>query len=336
MRRIGLAFPGQPYSIREVIAAAQAAEAVGFDSVWIAEDLWTGRDAVSVISCLALETRRIRLCTGLLNPYVRHPVLIAMTVNALSELARGRLTVGIGAGMPWKPVLGDAISRWPPLRAVRETVILLRSLFSGEETTCGEETLSLTVNRPCFSAPIPPLAEQVPVYIGATGPRMTELAGEIADGLLLGTGTRRDEILPRLQRLAAGAARSGRSAQSIDVAAILVTSASRDGAIHPNTLGYAVKSVAALAEDDALRLGLDPERVRRVKAEYALGNCESAGRLLSPEMVSTFVAAGRPASCLTVIEGFVQAGVTLPILMPFGGDWRGVIELGTEYAKEKP
>jgi 5,10-methylenetetrahydromethanopterin reductase len=333
MRRIGLAFPGQPYSTRQIISAAHAAEASGFHSVWLAEDLWTGRDAISVLSCLALSTERIRIGPGVVNPYTRHPVLIAMTLNTLSDLAAGRLLLGIASGLPWKPFVAREMTQWPPLRAVRETVELVRTLLAGGKATWREETVSLAVSRQCFNGAIGPATGGIPVYIGATGPRMAQLVGEIGDGLILGTGTRPDEIPPILEQMAVGASRVQRDIKSIDVATIIVISASDDGRVDENTLGYATKQVAALDEAAVQRLGFDPERARRIKDEYQQGNCRSAYRLLSSDMVSAFVAAGTPDDCLRTIERFAQSGVHLPILLPFGGDVNGIIQVGVEYLR---
>ena len=332
MRRVGLAFEGQPYSVREILAATQAAEALGYESVWLAEDLWTGRDVISILSCLALSTERIGLGTCLIGAYTRHPVLIAMTLNTLSELAAGRLVLGIGAGMLWRPLVEAAIAQWPPLRAMRETVGVVRSLLSGEEVTWGEETVSLTVSHKCFSGALAPETRGVPIYMGAVGPRMTALVGEIGDGLLFGLGTRRDEIPLRLERLAVGAKRAHRDPNSIDIAKLILVSASDSGKIHDNALGYAARCVAGLDESEVQRLGFDPERVRRVRGEVDQDNCQAAYRLLLPEMISTFIAAGTPSECLRIIEEFVQPGVDLPILMAFGGDVNAVIEIGAEYA----
>ena len=333
MRRVGLCFPGQPYSLQEVVDGARRAEALGFDSVWIAEDYWTGRDGLSVLSCLALNTDRIRLGTAVINPYTRHPILIAMTFNTLSEVAPGRLILGIGAGTPWKPLVAEEMSQRPPLRAIREAVASFRHLLTGRNFTWGNETVTLAVQRECFRGARSPTTLGVPVYIGASGPRMTELAGEIGDGLLLGTGTRVDEVGARLEHLAAGANRAGRDRKSIDVAAIVMTSVTKDGKVDANALAYAAKGAAGLDDANVWALGFDPEQVRRVREEFNQGHCEEACRLLSPAMVSAFVAAGAPSDCVRTLNGFVRAGVDLPLLLPFGGSVSDVIKVGEAFAR---
>ena len=170
--RIGLAFPGQPYSLRQVVAAAQKAEEYSFESIWIAEDLWTGRDAVSVLSCLALATTRIHVGTAVVNPYTRHPVLTAMTANTLLELAGGRLRLGIGSGLPWKGLVEQQMAAKPPLHAMREAVDTMRTLLSGGCVSFGGETVSFRVNRKCFRDAL----ELNPKYLEATINLATTLA----------------------------------------------------------------------------------------------------------------------------------------------------------------
>jgi len=255
-----------------------------------------------------------------------------MTLNTLSDLAAGRLILGIGAGMDWLPLMGTETSHYRPLQAVNKTIEVVRSLLSGAKVTLGEETVSLTPSFTCFDEAIHLKKQGVPIYIGAVGPRMTQLVGEIGDGLILDMGVRRDEIPARLEHLAEGASRMNRTLNSIDVVKLIVVSANDNGEIHNNALGFAARYVNQLNESEVEKLGFDPERVRRIKEEFKLGNCHSACRLLSPDIVSAYVAAGTPADCLRVIEGFVQAGVNLPILMPFGGDMNAVIEVGKEYA----
>jgi 5,10-methylenetetrahydromethanopterin reductase len=216
---------------------------------------------------------------------------------------------------------------------MRETVEIIRALLAGREASWQEETLNLAVHRKCFIGAIPPTTAGIAVYMGASGPRMCQLVGEIGDGLLLGTGTGPDEIPPLLEHLATGASRAHRDANLVDVAAIVVASVSEDGSIDENTLCYAAKQVATLDEVNVQRLRFDPEQVARIRVEYQQGNCRSASSMLSREMVSTFTAAGTPEDCLLSVERFARAGVDLPILLPFGGDVNAVIAAGSEYLR---
>jgi 5,10-methylenetetrahydromethanopterin reductase len=333
MRRVGIAFPGQPYSLREMIATAQRAEAVGFESVWVAEDCWAGRDAISVLSCLALSTHSIALGTSVVNPYTRHPVLTAMTFHTLCEIAKNRLRIGIASGLPWKPLVETQMVAWPPLRAMRESLEMMRTILSGGAVHFGEECVRLAVQRKCFNEPLEPSIGEMPIYMGASGPLMTQLAGEIANGLLLGTGTRPDEVRAHRSDLEKGAARAGREMDSIDLGVLLVTHCSQDGSIHPNTLGYVVKSLVQQKPEVIVDMGFDLEQVERIRSAYARDDCRSAFALLTRSMIDEFVVAGTIDDGLNTLDRYAKAGVTLPLLLPFGGSTDGIIELGRAYAQ---
>lgn len=192
--------------------------------------------------------------------------------------------------------------------------------------------MCLRVSRKCFEGALQVACRPIPIYMGASGTKMTELVGEIGDGLLLGTGTRPDQVAARRQNLSSGAARVGRAADSIEVGVLIVTSCSEDGSVHPNTLGYAAKSVAQTDVADYEKLGFDPEQAARVRDAYDNGECRNACALLSRKMIDTFTAAGTPDDCLRAIDRYVRAGVTLPILLPFGGDMEGILRLGGQFA----
>jgi 5,10-methylenetetrahydromethanopterin reductase len=335
MRRLGLGFCGQPYPIREILAAAQLAERQGFESVWISEDIWTGKDAISILTSLALSTERVKLGTAVINIYTRHPILTAQTFNALSELAPGRFILGIGAGTTWKPFLADLGDRLHPLRDMRRAVETIRNLMSGKETRWGEGTVNLTVSRQCFGGAVSPHQQGLPIYMGAVGPRMTELAGEIADGLMLELAVWQEDVPLRLQQAALGAVHGGKDVRSLDIVGLVLISANEYGKIHPNALGYAIKTVAMLTDEAVQHYGFDPQLVRRIREAYFQGDCNLAGRLITSEMVSSFIAAGTQENCLRFIEGIVGAGVKLPVLLPFGGDIHPVIEVGAEFLRRQ-
>src|ERR1051326_8595455 len=98
MRRVGIAFAEQPFAVREVIAAAERAEELGFESFWLAQDLWTRRDGLTILSCVAAATQRMHVGSSLLNPYLHHPLQMAMILNTLGDLAPDRVRLGIGSG----------------------------------------------------------------------------------------------------------------------------------------------------------------------------------------------------------------------------------------------
>lgn len=163
--------------IRRSVDLARRAEALGFDSVWLSEDP-DGWDAFAALTLLARETDRVRLGTGVTNPYLRSPNLIAASVATLDWASGGRAFLGLGRGQAewYRGAFGMEAGR--PLDRLRETVDLLRQWWRPPHVaTGGREAVSRGWRRSFgpLSAP--------PIYLAATGPRTLALAGEIADGV---------------------------------------------------------------------------------------------------------------------------------------------------------
>jgi 5,10-methylenetetrahydromethanopterin reductase len=160
------------------IAVAEAAEAHGFASLWFAENPFQ-RGLMPAASACAVTTRRMRIGLGIVNPYTRHPSLIAMEFAALDELAAGRARLGIGAG------IGGQITRlgfaWQPLAAMRDSIHIVRGLLAGDEVTYRGRVFSVDRAKLRFR----PASPQAPIYMAAMGDRSLALCGEIADGLIV-------------------------------------------------------------------------------------------------------------------------------------------------------
>jgi 5,10-methylenetetrahydromethanopterin reductase len=335
LKRIGLCFTGQPYSITQMVSAAQRAEELGYDSVWVAEDSWTGRDAITVLTALALNTRRVRLGTCLVGAGTRHPILTAMTFNSLRELAPGRLVLGTGLALGWQPAHdgGDGWGGRSALGTMRDTVEAMRSLFTGGQARWGDGTRGMMVPRPWFGGARLPRPEAIPLYMGAVGPKMTSLAGEVADGLLLEMEALRDFIPERLKLFRDAAAKAGRDASRLEVLKLVLTSVTGDGPLNQNAVGWGAKSVSLLDEATVGRLGWDQERVARVRLAWSRGDWDAGKAAMTPSMVRAFVSAGTQEHALGVIEETVATGVDLPVLIPYGGELRQVLDAGAAYVR---
>lgn len=165
-------------TLSQYIAIAQTAEAVGFDQIWVSNDLFL-RSAPVILQAMAHATNRIEVGTGILNPYTIHPAEIAMLAATMDEATGNRFNLGLasGAGEFLKWVGIDAAQ---PLVAVRETIGAVRSLLRGERTPYTGAFLRWQEEAYLrFDAP-----RVTPIYVGAMGPKMLALTGELADGAL--------------------------------------------------------------------------------------------------------------------------------------------------------
>ena len=165
-------------SLSEYIELAQIAEDEGFDQFWIANDLFL-RSAQVIVAALGVATSRIEIGTSILNPYTVNPSEIAMFASTMDELTDCRFNLGIAAGsknfLDW-----IGIAQGSPLTVMRETIDAIRALQRGDHVSFKGKYLKWSQKSYLrFNAP-----RITPIYMGAMGPKMLQLAGEIADGLL--------------------------------------------------------------------------------------------------------------------------------------------------------
>ena len=170
------------HSIRDSMQYTQYAESKGFEAVWQADSRLV-RDATIPMAAFAATTDRIKIGAGVVDCWSRNPARLAAMFSTLDDLAPGRIILGIGAW--WDPLARKVgIDRRSPLAAMREIVTAVRGLLADESVTFQGDHVSLDgVELDYVHQPRRP--KDVPIYIGATGPKMMELTGEIADGVVL-------------------------------------------------------------------------------------------------------------------------------------------------------
>jgi 5,10-methylenetetrahydromethanopterin reductase len=170
------------HSLQDGIKYVQYAESKGFEAVWQAESRLV-RDAIVPMAAFAATTTRIKIGAGVINNWTRNIGLLAATWLTLDDLAPNRMICGIGAW--WDPLAKNVgIERRKPLLAMRETVEVLRRLLRMENVSFQGEFHNVTgIELDVVHGRREP--RNVPIYIGATGDKMMELTGEIADGVVL-------------------------------------------------------------------------------------------------------------------------------------------------------
>lgn len=161
-------------------ALAHAIESAGFARLWVPDERFQ-RDIAAALTVAATVTKSIRIGTAVTDPFIRHPALTASILASADEVAEGRMTAGIGAGISGFSALG--VRRERPRLALREAITLMRRLWSGETVNFVGETTSFRDGRLEYV----PLREDVPVWIAGRGPAVLALAGEIGDGVILGS-----------------------------------------------------------------------------------------------------------------------------------------------------
>jgi 5,10-methylenetetrahydromethanopterin reductase len=183
-----LALSHHPW-IREANAVASSADLLwtirtadesGLDSVWLTEDP-DGWDAFAVLGAASRQTERIRLGSGVTNPYLRHPNLLAMSVATLDRLSNGRAFLGLGRGQPEWYSRGLGIPTGQPVEVLSETISLLRQWWQPPHRASSDAHFPVRN----WARAVHPAQEHVPIYVAAIGPRALALAAQQADGVLL-------------------------------------------------------------------------------------------------------------------------------------------------------
>jgi 5,10-methylenetetrahydromethanopterin reductase len=307
------------HPIRDGMRYAQLAEERGFEAVWQAESRLV-REATVPMAAFAAVTERIKVGSGVVNNWTRNVGLLAATFSTLDDLAPGRVILGIGAW--WDPLARKVgITRSKPLRAMRETVETVRQLMAMERVTVHGEFVDVDdIEIDIVHGDRSP--KDVPIYIGATGMQMMELAGEIADGVVLNYLVDPAYNAEALAALGRGAAKAGRSLDAIDRPQLVVCSIDRD---RRRALDGARLMVTQYLgqQPHIMKASGVPQSLLDAVGEVLTwpathGQVEAASKLVPDEIVQMLTASGTPAEARAKVAEYVANGCTCPILYPLG------------------
>ena len=315
------------HPIPEAIEYVRYAEERGFEAVWQADSRLV-RDAVVPMAAFAANTETITIGSGVVDCWTRNPARLASTFSTLDDLAPGRIILGIGAW--WEPLASKVgVDRRRPLLAIRETVEACRALLANETVTYHGEFVHLDgVELDYVYQERRP--KDVPIYIGATGDRMLELTGEIADGVVLNYLVSPEYNRRAMDRLADGAARAGRSVDDLDRPQLVVCSVAEtraealDGArlMVTQYLGQQPHIMKASGVPESLL-----EEIGRVLTWPATHEqVEAASKLVPDDVVQMICAAGTADEVREKVAQYMADGCTCPILYPLGPDVRLMID----------
>jgi 5,10-methylenetetrahydromethanopterin reductase len=330
--RIGL-YMQDKHDMRYELEMARYAEARGLTEIWQA-DTRLARDCVVMMSAFLAHTQRLRIGSGVLPIWTRNPAVIAATWSTLWELGgradgRGRVMLGLGAW--WEPIAGRVgVDRRKPLAAMREHVEALRSLFRMDEVSYDGEFVRLDRVRldVAFGDASP---RDIPIYIGATGDRMLELAGEICDGVLLNYVVSVDYIRRAVSLVEQGALRAGKSLADVDRPELIVCCLSDEDPAAAMAEGKKLVAYYLATEPHIMKAsGVSDDLLQRVQAQMSwpatAEDYARASRFIPDEVVRELMAVGTSAECRAKVREYVDAGVTCPVLYPMMDDIRPVID----------
>ena len=329
MERVAL-YLQDAHELRDGLDWVQYAEAKGVEGVWQAESRLV-RDAIVPMAAYAAVTERIKVGSGVINNWTRNIGLLAATFLTLDDLAPNRILCGIGAW--WDPLARDVgIERRKPLVAMRETVEVLRRLLRLERVTYDGEFHHLQgVELDVVHGRREP--RHVPIIIGATGPSMLELAGEIGDGVLLNYCVPVEYNDTALEHLEAGARRAGRSMDDVERYQLVVCSVDEDRQAALECSRELLTQYLAQQPHIAQASGVSPTVVAEIQSilgwPATYDQIKRAKHLVSDELVERITASGTPAEARAKVDEYRKRGATCPILYDVCGDPKLLIDTFT-------
>lgn len=315
------------HPLRDAIEYVKYAEDKGFEAVWQAESRLV-RDAIVPMAAFAAVTSRIKIGSGVINNWTRNAAVIAATFLTLDDLAPDRIICGIGAW--WDPLAKKVgIERSKPLLAMREVVTVVRALlarervsFQGEFVHLDDIELDVVHGRK--------EARNVPIYIGATGPQMMTLTGEIGDGVVLNYLVSPKYNEAALTQLEEGAKKAGRKLDDIDRPQLVVCSVDAD---RKKALDGARKLVTQyLGQQPHIMKasGVSKDLLDEIGKVLTWPATEEqilrAMELVPDDVVQLITASGTPDEVKAKVREYVSNGCTCPILYPLGPDVRLMID----------
>ncbi|MDI6655528.1 MAG: 5,10-methylenetetrahydromethanopterin reductase [Candidatus Hydrothermarchaeota archaeon] len=307
--------------IDHIVAYARLTEMSEIDYIWVT-DHYTNRDPFVTLTTIAQATSRVRLGPGATNPYTRRPAVIASGIASIDEISYGRAVLGITSGDPSiLHALGIEIKR--PLRMIRDSVNIIRSLLRGETVNYESEFFKYNNARLHFKP-----KNKIPIYIGGMGPKMLELAGEIGEGVLINASHPEDIHLAR-KAIKKGMEKANRSSLEMDIASYSCFSIDRNLKKAQNAAKRVLPFIVAGAPRIVTeRHGLPSEDVTLVRDSLWSGNYKKAVESITDGMIEAFSICGTPNEVVMKIEEFINIGVTQIIVgSPIGPVQRDSIDL---------
>jgi 5,10-methylenetetrahydromethanopterin reductase len=316
INRLGLYL--QDMHVREMVRYSQIAQEHGFDSVWIAESR-LARDAVVPVTAIATDTRRIKVGAGVINTWTRNAALIAQTWATLDELSAGRVILGLGAW--WDPLARKVgIERKKPLQCMKEYVQVIRRLFMGEEVSFQGEFVKMDGVKLDTLHGTGEGPRAIPIYIGGTGFQMLELAGEIADGVLLNYLVSPKYNEKAWESIRRGAEKAHRDPKQIDSPQLVACSIDEDADKAVKLAKGHVTMTIGQQPHIAKASGVSEDLIREVQERMGgwpakPGGIEKAAEIVPDEVVQLITASGTPTDCEKKIKEYMAAGCSSPLLL---------------------
>jgi 5,10-methylenetetrahydromethanopterin reductase len=328
--------------VQETVTMAKACEDAGFDAFWIAEAYpwwrkhsFEARSSTAILAVIAAQTKRIQLGWGIISPYARHPVQIAMEARVMQDLAGDRFLLGLGASKIFMKEIGEGEGeKVGPATVMRESIDVVRGVLQGD---------AFKYQGKVFQADVPPLKPDAhtprgvpPVYIAGTGPVLQKMSGSVGDGLLTASITTPAFVRYSKKNMEEGARKAGKDPASLVLGSVIVGSIGRDsrqgkeGAREQAAMYLANKVQNIKGSADVLleSAGLTFEELGPIAEAMEQGGRKAAAKAVTDDILRKVCPiAGTPEECAERIQEYREAGCTHIMLEIWGDDRTGQAKL---------
>jgi len=328
--------------VHETVAMAEACEDAGFDAFWIAEAYpwwrkhsFEARSSTAILAVIAAQTRRIQLGWGIISPYTRHPVQIAMEARVMQDLAGDRFLLGLGASKIFMKEIGEGEGeKIGPATVMRESIEIVRGVLKGD---------AFRYHGKIFAAEVPPLKSDAhtprgvpPICVAATGPVLQKMSGSVGDGLLTASITTPAFVRYSRKNMEEGARKAGRDPSILVLGSVIVGSIGHDAAKGKEGareqaamyLANKVQNIKGSADVLLECAGLTFDELRPVADAMEKGGRKAAAKAVTDEILHKVrPIAGTPDECIQGIEEYRAAGCTHIMLEIWGDDRTGQAKL---------
>ena len=290
-----------PDRFRQIV---QTADNGGFDYLWVCDSSLHARDVYSYLTLAAMNSKRMRLGPNCTHPYTRHPAINFNAMATIHELSAGRGIITVATGDRPVMELGYRIAR---VAVVREMIKVIRALQQNGPINLEGPTFTLKNAHMSFGVP-----SEIPVYMAASGPRMLQMAGELADGVLFLSGVHPSCVHFALEHIKAGAEKAGRDLNALDVGCTIYGSLSDDEEFSREECRPMAAWFPQTAPYYAEIVGVPPDTIQRIKQAYSGGHFDDAREVLryvTDDMIDAFTVAGPASVWIARITKIIETGV---------------------------
>lgn len=314
----------------DLVALVQEGEALGYEQFWVSNEKFF-RDMYVTATLIAENTEKAQVGTFVADPYTHHPALTAMAAGTLDDVSGGRAILGIGAGGTGFPVMG--IRRVKPARAIRESIDVVRRLWRGETVDMQGEVISIHGGR----LNVTPARPHIPVVVASRGNLVLQMAGEVADGVMIATYAEPQGLTHALNMVRKGAQKAGRAIEDLMLISRVDACISQD-----RRAAYdAVKPMAAVFlwtsypdREFVERVGLRvPDNVEEIIAKRDYNLMVENAHLIPDAFVDKFCWAGTPQEVAQKVAAVAQMGIDNITILPHPPHGGTIHETVREFAQ---